>query len=99
MYIFTIALALYAISYMLVFEDGPYAVLLRFRRWVGVDYTEEGDRYGKTQVGDILNCPVCLSVWLSIPVVLIGLVDIRLLYPLAAVGVVIVLSSFIGGSE
>lgn len=94
-----VALALYALSYLLVFEDGPYAILLRFRRWVGVDYTDDGDRYGKTQVGEVFNCPVCLSVWLSVPVVLVGLIDVRLLYPLAAVGVVVVFSSFIGGSE
>ena len=94
-----IALALYALSYLLVYEDGPYAILLRFRRWVGVEYTEDGTRYGKTQVGDMFNCPVCLSIWLSVPIVLIGLVDTRLLYPLSAVGAVIILSGLIEGSE
>lgn len=56
--------------WLLIYGDGPAAILARFRHWMGVRYTDTtGERYGDTWIGDLFNCPVCLSVWIA-PVVL-----------------------------
>jgi len=60
-------LATWALSWLLVDGHGPKNILDMFRHWIGARFDENGNRYGKTWLGDLFNCEVCLSVWLSIP--------------------------------
>jgi hypothetical protein len=50
-------LAVWRITHLLNAEDGPAAILARFRA-----------RAGSGVLGELLDCFYCLSVWVSIPV-------------------------------
>lgn len=92
-----IMLATYGLSWSLVEADGPWNILNRFRHWVGVRYTEEGKRYGLTVVGDALNCPICTSYYVSVLMFILMLIDVRILYPLAAIGLVTIFTELTNG--
>ena len=55
---------------MIVKEDGPAFIFLRFRTLLGVVETEEGLN-ATNIVGLIFTCPLCLCVWLAIPLTLL----------------------------
>lgn len=79
--------------WLLVFGVGPAAILARFRQWVGVRYdTETGTRYGANWVGDLFNCPICLSVWVAPVVLIILLVWWYAVAVLAAIGVISIIA-------
>jgi hypothetical protein len=55
------ALAVYRLSQLVVYDDGPWDVLLRFRTWRGVyDFHESGESGNK-----FLSCPFCVGVWIA----------------------------------
>lgn len=65
-----LVLGTWGLAWLLVYGTGPAAMLARLRARLGVRYyMDNGQRYGETWVGDLFNCPVCLSVWLA-PVLL-----------------------------
>lgn len=71
------ALSTYGLSSLIVYKDGPFDVFLKLRN--------------KYQTSAI-HCVTCLSVWVSVPfVILIFLGLTWLLVPLAIVGIVILL--------
>jgi hypothetical protein len=74
--------------WLLVHGSGPGAILARFREKVGVRYDmSTGIRYGETWIGELFNCPVCLSVWVSPLLLIILLLGWwQLVAVLAAVG-------------
>lgn len=88
-----LVLGTWGAAWLLVYGTGPGAMLARLRQWLGVRYdTETGLRYGETWLGELFNCPICLSVWLS-PILLVLL--LTWWYPvamLAAVGGVEIIS-------
>jgi hypothetical protein len=49
-------LAVWRITHLLQAEDGPWDLLVRFRRW-----------FGDGALGALLDCFYCLSLWISIP--------------------------------
>lgn len=61
-----IAVAVWRLSYMIVEEDGPYAVFINLRQWVGAD--DEGDHPNPHMqlLRGILECIYCASVWIGI---------------------------------
>lgn len=76
-------------AWLLVYGTGPAAMLARLRQRLGVRYDVEGDghRYGETWMGELFNCPICLSVWLApvlLAMIMLGLWPIA--WCLAAVG-------------
>ena len=50
------ALAVWRLSHLLAAEDGPWDVVVRIRRALGT-----------TNLGKLMDCFYCLSVWISIP--------------------------------
>lgn len=89
-------LAVYGLSWSLVNADGPWDILNRFRWWSGVRYTSDtGERYGLTVAGKALNCPICTSYWVSVPMLGVLLLNVLLLYPLAAIGLVTLITEWI----
>ncbi len=88
-------LAVYGLSWSLVNASGPWDILSRFRHWTGVSYDTVGERYGTTVVSNALNCPICTSYWVSIPLLAVLLINVLLLYPLAAIGLVTFITELI----
>jgi hypothetical protein len=80
--------------WLLVYGTGPGAILARMRKLVGVRYDRQGNRYGETWLGELFNCPICLSVWAAPVILIILLVWWYAVAVLAAVGVVILLSNY-----
>jgi hypothetical protein len=86
-----VSLATFSIVWLLVFENGPWNVVDDFRNWLRAKFDN---------VGKAVDCPVCASIWISVPIVLVYLLDARLLYPFVAIAVCIILFGVIdGGSE
>jgi hypothetical protein len=56
------ALAVYRAARMLADEEGPFSLFARLRGAVDPDQ--------RTWVGRGLNCPLCIGLWLALPVAL-----------------------------
>lgn len=91
-------LAVFAFTHILVYTYGPYDLVLRFREKLGI-YWQDYSWESKTELGKMFLCPVCLGFWLSFPVTVIGVKCIELLYPFAALAIVILLSGVIDGDS
>lgn len=50
------AFAVWRISHLLSQEDGPFDIIIKFRKLFGYGF-----------LGDLLDCFYCVSVWVSIP--------------------------------
>ena len=57
-----VGLAAWRLSHLLIEEDGPGAVLARFRRFIGVPV--EGEVKGL--LPELFTCPWCLTFWTAI---------------------------------
>lgn len=91
-----LCLATYGLSVLFVEGVGPKAILSRLRYWIGVRFDEHDNRYGLNWVADLFNCPVCMSVWVSVPIALIAfLLGWQWIAPLAAVGFVSVVGDML----
>lgn len=95
-----LSLAVYRITMLLVSEFGPYDVLERFRRWVGVHYDENLQRTGSNEIAKALTCVWCTSVWLGLAVgVVYGLwpqITIMVAFPFAIMGGVLIVYRIVG---
>lgn len=66
-----VALAVFRVAQMLVFDDGPADLFLRLRVWTGrYDRDEDGNPYAgvgrlRSGFGAMLECPYCVGVWLA----------------------------------
>ena len=49
-------LAVWRISYLFSQEDGPFDLVIKIRK-----------PFGQGQIGKLLDCFFCLSIWISIP--------------------------------
>lgn len=58
-------LATWRLASMLAGEDGPYNVLAKIRYLAGVRYDEHSLPYGKNEVGKMVLCVWCNSVWIG----------------------------------
>lgn len=73
------ALAVYGISSLITQYDGPFNGFCRLR-----------DRFPSSA----LHCVVCVSVWLTVPIVLAGVyAGVAFIAPLAIVGFIILLEN------
>ena len=62
--------AVWRISYMLVWEDGPFDIFERLRTKAGIGYDMEGERgilarlpLWRTTVAKLFLCVYCMSMW------------------------------------
>ncbi len=65
--------AVWRISYMLVFEDGPFNVFGSIREYAGVRYNENYETFvpaymgaARRTIAGIFNCIYCMSVWIAL---------------------------------
>lgn len=61
-----LVLATWRISNLIIHENGPYNILDRFRDFVGIDYDDFGQIYGKNEFANGLKCMMCNTIWLGI---------------------------------
>src|SRR5579871_2623969 len=74
-------LAVWRITHLLNAEDGPWQLLVRFRRWVGEGFW-----------GELLDCFYCLSLWVAAPFALVlgdGIKDRLMLWPALSAGAIL----------
>jgi hypothetical protein len=60
-----VALAVWRVSNMVLFETGPWFVFTRLRSWLGVHHDEDGIPEA-WPVGSVLECLWCFSVWVAL---------------------------------
>lgn len=63
------------LSYMIMWERGPWNLFVRLRTWAGIEH-EDGVSvvYPDTFSGRLLQCIYCLSVWVAVLLFLAELV-------------------------
>ena len=57
------ALAVYRLSQLVAYEDGPFGLVRRFRAWVA-NRSVRWDPL-REMLGDLVHCPYCLAVWFA----------------------------------
>jgi len=65
--LFVYGLATWRVTHMLLYESGPWGILIRLRSGVGVTHNEDGEP--ETHVHTWTYCLWCLSVWVAIVLV------------------------------
>lgn len=58
--------AAWRLTSLLVNEDGPFDMLARFRKFIGVYYDENSQRQGKNVIAKAINCAWCCSIWIAL---------------------------------
>jgi hypothetical protein len=61
-----LALAVWRLTSLLVDEDGPLDIFVKFRHLIGVRYDEYSNKYGKNVIANALLCHWCMSVWIGL---------------------------------
>jgi len=96
-----LSLSTWRISNLLVNEDGPWDILIRFRGIIGVHYVLSV-RAGKNVVARAFLCIWCLSVWVGLFATLAFLVTpnitIIALTPFALSAVAIIIGEIVDGN-
>lgn len=66
-------LAVWRVTRLLVYEDGPFFIFRRFRMLLGVQYIENSpddeEIRATNPIALMILCPLCTSMWLAIPMV------------------------------
>lgn len=71
-FLFTLlTLAVYRVAQLLVYDDGPFNLIFKFRVKVGVYDLDQGGE-PKTGLGKLFACPYCMGLWLAIPAALVA---------------------------
>ena len=65
--IFVQILALARLLHLLIEEDGPFKVLVKFRQFIGIN---ELGAYSN-ELGGLFSCHLCLGIWMAPLIVLI----------------------------
>lgn len=82
-----LTLATYRVTQLLVYDDGPFGLIFKFRAAIGVyDLDQAGE--SKSNLGKLFACPYCLGFWLAIPGALVaaGAIDSFIILWLAIAG-------------
>lgn len=59
-----LTLAVYRVSQLLVYDDGPFDLVFKFRDWAGVyDRNETGE--AQSHFGKFFSCIYCVGFWLA----------------------------------
>lgn len=87
-------LAVYGTSTLLVYEDGPWSVLKRFRKSVGAEYIQDTMdgmsrvliRCDGSQLGKLFSCRLCCGWWVGALFTILLVICPYILFPFAGVG-------------
>lgn len=61
-----LGLACFRITSLLVYEAGPLDVFHRIRKWAGIRYDKNSNKIADGELGRMLLCPWCTSLWVGI---------------------------------
>lgn len=87
-------LATWRLTSLLHSEEGPFEIFARFRDWAGVRYDEESNPVSEKQIGKMLCCFWCTSIWSGLIVTILQ-VDISLIKTLGYSAGAILIDRFI----
>ena len=59
-------LACFRITSLLVYEAGPYDVFRELRKRAGIHYDRHSNKIADGELGRMLLCPWCTSIWVGI---------------------------------
>lgn len=62
----SLSLATWRLSSLLVEEEGPFCCFSRLRDLAGVRQDDDGHAYGENELGYILSCIWCTSLWVGL---------------------------------
>lgn len=71
------SLAVYRLSNLLVYEEGPWDIFGKIRDWSGIAYDAYSQPITDNLLSKILICIKCTSVWVSILLWLLYLINIE----------------------
>lgn len=77
-----LALPLWRLSSLIRFEDGPFEILHKFRKTIGVNE----HKYPANTITGIFTCTACFSVWLGFATWGLMFVPFEFILPLIVVG-------------
>lgn len=77
-----LSLPLWRLSSLLRFEDGPYEILYKIRKLIGVDE----NKYPANTITGIFTCTACFSVWLGFAAWGLVLLPFTWLLPFIVIG-------------
>lgn len=60
------ALATWRLSYLLITERAPFALVSRLRYAAGVRTDESGKPYATGELSQVFTCIYCMSVWVGV---------------------------------
>lgn len=61
-----LTLAVYRLAQLLVYDDGPFDLIFKFRDWIGAyDRNEAGE--AQSHFGKFFSCVYCVGFWLALP--------------------------------
>lgn len=61
-------LATWRLTSLLHSEDGPFEIFARFRDWAGIKYDEQSQPVSENQLGKMIACVWCLSIWTGLAI-------------------------------
>ena len=95
------ALATWRVSSLLVFEEGPFMLLVKMRSLVGVYYDELSEPQGKNVVARALTCVWCSSIWVALGFAVLYYYDLAfwVALPFALSAVAIIIERIVDGSR
>lgn len=76
-------LAVWRVSYLLVYEDAPFKIMARLRAY--------------TMLGGLLTCIYCVSIWVAVAVLIAWVYVPMLVYVLAISGGALMMHRYTGG--
>jgi len=58
-------LATWRLCRLLMREDCPYEICVKFRDWIGISYNERNEPLASNEFAQLFLCIYCLSVWVG----------------------------------
>jgi len=95
------ALATWRLTTLLVNEDGPLDMLVKFRSFIGIEWDAQSEPYGTNFIAEAFTCVWCLSIWIG-AVVAIFVTPTLIWYPayaLALSAAAIIIEETINGKS
>ena len=96
-----IALATWRVSSLLVFEEGPFLILVKMRSLAGVYYDEYSEPQGKNVIARALLCVWCISFWVALGFTVLYFYGVAfwVALPFALSAVAIIIERIVDGSR
>jgi hypothetical protein len=96
-----ITLATWRVSSLLVFEDGPFLLLMKMRSLIGVYYDEYSEPQGNNVFARALTCVWCSSIWVALVFTVLYYFGLAfwIAMPFALSAVAIIIERIVDGSR